>query len=436
MLRQLEGSAAVARAVAACRPQVVCAYPITPQTHIVEGIGAMVKAGDLPGCRFINVESEFAAMSVAIGASAGGARAYTATASQGLLFMAEAVYNAAGLGLPIVMTLANRAIGAPINIWNDQSDAMAVRDSGWIQLFAESNQAATDLHVQAFRLAEELSVPVMVCMDGFVLTHATEQVDVPTQAEVDAFLPPFEPRQLLDPDDPCSIGAMVGPEAFTEVRYLAHAKQLQALERIEAVGRAFGDAFGRLSGGLVSPYRTEGAEVVVVALGSILGTLADVVDDLRRAGRPVGALGITSFRPFPAEAVRAAVGDGARVVVVERAFSVGFGGVLATDVAMAVGGGAGRVSTVVAGLGGRPVTERSLAGVIDDALRDRLEPLRFLDLDDQVVARELARMAERRRSGPHAENILRDLGGAPLGPAAGARPTPERRAGAPGGEGR
>src|SRR5450631_3038081 len=197
MLRQIEGSRAVAETVALCRPEVVCAYPISPQTHIIEAIGVMVKAGTLSPCEFINVESEFAAMSVSIGASAAGARAYTATSSQGLLFMIEAIYNAAGLGLPIVMTLANRAIGAPINIWNDHSDAMAARDSGWIQLFAESNQEASDLHVLAFRLAEELSLPVMVCMDGFILTHAVERIDVPSQGDVDALLPPFEPMQML-----------------------------------------------------------------------------------------------------------------------------------------------------------------------------------------------------------------------------------------------
>src|SRR5512144_2087400 len=185
MLKQIEGSRAIAEAVALCRPEVICAYPITPQTHIVEGLGEMVKSGALARCEFINVESEFAAMSVAIGASAAGARAYTATASQGLLYMAEAVFNASGLGLPIVMTVANRAIGAPINIWNDHSDAMSQRDCGWIQLFARTNQEAADLHVLAFRLAEELSLPVMVCMDGFVLTHAVEAVAVPGAAEVD-----------------------------------------------------------------------------------------------------------------------------------------------------------------------------------------------------------------------------------------------------------
>ena len=239
MRSQIEGSQAVARAVALCRPEVVSAYPISPQTHIVEALSDLVRTGELAPCEYLMVESEFAALSAAIGASAAGARTYTATASQGLLYMAEALYNASGLGLPIVMTVANRAIGAPINIWNDHSDVMSQRDCGWIQLFAESNQEAVDLHVQAFALAEELSLPVMVCMDGFVLTHAVEPVDLPTQAQVDAFLPAFEPRQVLDPDDPVTIGAMVGPEAFTEVKYLMHAKQMQALDLVPRIAGEF-----------------------------------------------------------------------------------------------------------------------------------------------------------------------------------------------------
>src|ERR1700746_2866612 len=209
MLKQIEGSRAMAEGIAFCRPQVICAYPITPQTHIVEGLGEMVRTGELKNCEFINVESEFAALSVAIGASAAGARAYTATASQGLLYMSEAVYNAAWLGRPIVMTVANRAIGAPINIWNDHSDAMSQRDAGWLQLYAETNQEALDLHIQAFKIAERLSVPVMVCMDGFLLTHASERADIPDQAQVDAFLPRYEPRQVLDPGEPDPIGAVV-----------------------------------------------------------------------------------------------------------------------------------------------------------------------------------------------------------------------------------
>jgi pyruvate ferredoxin oxidoreductase alpha subunit len=408
--RQIEGSRAVAESVARCRPEVVCAYPISPQTHIIENIGAMVKAGELEGCEFINVESEFAAMSVCIGASSAGARSYTATASQGLLFMIEAVYNASGLGLPVVMTVANRAIGAPINIWNDHSDAMAVRDAGWVQLFAETNQEAADLHVQAFRLAEELSLPVMVNMDGFVLTHAFEAVEIPSREQVDGFLPAYEPRQVLDPSEPVSIGAMVGPEAFEEVRYLAHVKQLQALDLIPEIASEFAEAFGRRAGGLVSPYRSEGASTVVVALGSVLGTIKDAVDELRTRGASIGVLGVGSFRPFPTSAVRNALEHAERVVVVEKALAPGAGGVLARDVTMAMSGLPARTHSVIAGLGGRPITRASLERLLEEAQRDELEPLSFLDLDRALVERELGRMAERRRSGPTAENVLRDVG--------------------------
>jgi pyruvate ferredoxin oxidoreductase alpha subunit len=415
-VRQLEGSRAVAEAVALCRPEVICAYPISPQTHIVENLAQLVKDGELAPCEFVNVESEFAAMSVAIGASATGARAYTATASQGLLYMAEALYNASGLGLPIVMTLANRAIGAPINIWNDHSDSMSQRDCGWIQLYAESNQEALDLHVQAFRLAEELSTPVMVCMDGFILTHAVERVEVPSQEQVDAYLPPFQPRQALDPDEPISIGAMVGPEAFMEVKYLAHAKQMKALERIPAIAADFREAFGRDSGGLLRSYRTEDAETIVLALGSVLGTIKDTVDELREQGVPIGVVGLTSFRPFPLEAVRAAVGHAARVVVLEKALAVGIGGIVAENVRMALAGIQLHGYTVIAGLGGRPITKASLRGLFTDAAADRLEPLTFLDMDWDVVNRELQRMGASRASGPHAENILRDVGPVAAGP--------------------
>ncbi len=409
MLQQLEGSRAVAETVARCRPEVVCAYPISPQTHIIEAIGAMVKDGRLAPCEFINVESEYAAMSVSIGASAAGARTYTATASQGLLFMIEAVYNAAGLGLPVVMTLANRAIGAPINIWNDHSDAMAVRDAGWIQLFAETNQEAADLHVQAFRLAEALSVPVMVCMDGFILTHAVEAVDLIDQAVVDSFLPPYEPRQVLDPDDPVSIGAMVGPEAFEEVRYLAHLRQLDALELIPSVAEEFAALTGRASGGLVHPYRLEDAETVIVAMGSVLGTIKDAVDARREAGERVGVLGVAAFRPFPVAAVSDALSGARRVIVVEKAFSLGMGGVLATDVATASPASGPDLATVVAGLGGRPITRRDVEGILERSARGTLPRLSFLNLDEDVVARERARMAASRRSGPFAENVLRDV---------------------------
>jgi len=410
MLKQLEGSRAVAEAVALCRPEVICAYPISPQTHIVEGLGEMVKSGAIERCEFINVESEFAAMSVAIGASAAGARVYTATASQGLLFMAEALFNASGLGLPIVMTVANRAIGAPINIWNDHTDAMSQRDCGWIQLFAETNQEALDLHIQAFRLAEELSIPVMVCMDGFILTHAYERVDVPTQEQVDAYLPPFVPRQILDPSEPVSIGAMVGPEAFMEVRYLAHVKQMQALELIPGWAAEFRDAFGREAGGLVRAYRTEDAETIVVALGSVLGTVKDTVDEMRDRLPKIGVIGIACFRPWPLAAVHTALAAAKRVVVLEKSLAVGVGGIVSTNVRTTLSGRATPVYDVIAGLGGRSITKASLARVFADAIADKLELNTFLDLDRAVVDRVLAREREVRRSGPLAENVLKEVG--------------------------
>jgi pyruvate ferredoxin oxidoreductase alpha subunit len=400
----------VAEAVALCRPEVVSAYPISPQTHIVEHISDLVRTGELAPCEYLMVESEFGALSAAIGASATGARTYTATASQGLLFMAEALYNASGLGLPIVMTIANRAIGAPINIWNDHSDSMSQRDSGWIQLYAETNQEALDLHIQAFRIAEQVSLPVMVCMDGFILTHAYDEVDIPVQKTVDAFLPPFEPRQLLDPAEPATIGAMVGPEAFFEVKYLAHAKQMQALDVIPEVAQRFAVDFGRPSGGLVRRYRTEGAETIIVALGSVLGTIEDVVDEMRTAGIRVGALGIKSFRPFPLEEVREALTGACRVVVLEKALAGGRGGIVSTDIHEALHGTHIRCSTVIAGLGGRAITRESLRRLLEQAGRDELETLNFLDLDIELVQRELSREGNGGRPGPHAENMLRDLG--------------------------
>jgi pyruvate ferredoxin oxidoreductase alpha subunit len=408
-LKQIEGSQGVAETIALCRPEVICAYPISPQTHIVESLGELVKNGELRA-EFLNVESEFAAMSVAIGSSAAGARTYTATASQGLLFMVEAVYNAAGLGLPIVMTVANRAIGAPINIWNDHSDSMSQRDCGWIQLFAETNQEAMDLHIQGFKLAEELSLPVMVCMDGFILTHAYERLDVPSQEQVDAFLPPFEPRQVLDPAQPVSIGAMVGPEAFTEVRYLAHAKQLQALDLLPEISANFKKSFGREAGGLIRSYKTDGVETIVIALGSVLGTIKDVIDEMQDSGHKIGVLGIVSFRPFPLDAIRQALQGAKRIIVLEKCFAVGVGGIVATNVRMALDGTGQQVLTIVAGLGGRAITMHSLQAIFLQAMDDKLEALTFLDLNHDIVNRVLEHERTVRRSGPIAESVLRDLG--------------------------
>ncbi|GJL70777.1 MAG: 2-ketoisovalerate ferredoxin oxidoreductase subunit alpha [Nitrospirales bacterium] len=410
MKQHIEGSQAVAHAVALCRPEVMACYPISPQTHIVETLSRKVKAGEIGHCQFLNVESEFGALSVLIGASAMGARSYTATTSQGLLFMAEAVYNAAGLGLPIVMTIANRAIGAPINIWNDHSDSMAMRDAGWIQLFAEDNQEAVDLHLQAFRLAEELSCPVMVCMDGYILTHAYEVVDLPTQEQVDAYLPAFEPVQVLDPQDPVSIGAMVGPEAFTEVRYLAHHKHLRALEAIPRLSQTFRDIFQRQSGGLLKTYHTDEAETILLALGSVNGTIKDAVDDLRKEGWPVGSIALCAFRPFPSHALRHVVKEAKRIIVIEKDLAVGKGGIVSSDVKMALQGLPIIVDTVIAGLGGRPIPKASVIDTVKQACLDGLEEPHFLDLNWGAINGELTRQQAQRRSGPTAENILREIG--------------------------
>ncbi len=367
------------------------------------------------------VESEFGALSAAIGASATGARTYTATASQGILFMAEALYNASGLGLPIVMTIANRAIGAPINIWNDHSDSMSMRDSGWIQLYAESNQEALDMHIQAFRIAEQLSLPVMVCMDGFILTHAYDEVDIPDQEKVDAFVPPFEPQQLLDPADPMTIGAMVGPEAFFEVKYLAHA-QADAGPRRDPRGRP------ALRDRLRPPLRRPGAPLPDRGRR----------DDHRRARLRAGddrggrrrnarrrasgwALSASSHSgPFPLEEVRDALSGACRVVVLEKALAAGRGGIVSTDVHEAMVGGHARCSTVIAGLGGRAITRESLQGLLEQAGRDELEPLNFLDLDIESgrarAGPRAQRPAPRPARGEHAPRPRRGRGGAPLMP--------------------
>ena len=409
MLKQIEGSQAVALGVALCRPEVICAYPISPQTHIVENLGNLVRQGKINPCEFINVESEFAAMSTSIGASVAGARAYTATASQGLLFMVEAIYNAAGLGLPIVMTVANRAIGAPINIWNDHSDSLSQRDSGWIQLFVEDNQQAVDVHIQAFKIAEIMSLPVMVCMDGFVLTHAVDRVDIPEQQAVDAYLPPYTPRQVLDPSDLVTIGAMVGPEAFTEVRYLAHAKHISALSCIEKSAQLFKERFGRDSGGLLKTYRCEDAAVRILAMGSSVGTIEDAVDELRAEGLKVGVVSLRCFRPFPMQAVREAL-QGARVaIVLDRAIGAGSGGVVLLDVVNAMRCSEVAIKSVIGGLGGRAITKKSIKDILRAANEGTLSDTTFMDLDEDLVRRQLEREQASRRCGPLPESVMHDV---------------------------
>lgn len=358
MRKMIEGSRAVAEAVALCRPQVISAYPITPQTHIVEELSQLVADGQLDA-EYVRVESEHSAASVCLGAVAAGSRAYSATTSQGLLLMIEVLYNIAGMRLPLVITGVNRAVSAPLNIWNDQQDTMAVRDAGWLQLYAENNQECLDMHIQAYKIAEDdrVLLPVMVCMDGFILTHTYESVDVPTQEEVDAFLPPYNPLYKLDPADPYTLGAYAGPEMYHEVRYVMHRDCLAAKEVVKEVARQFREAFGRWSGDVIDTYRTEDADVILVALGSVVGTLKEWVDRRRAQGDRVGVVKIRCYRPFPGDELVAALAHASRVIVLEKAVSIGGHGIVAAELRGALYGRADvPVSGVVAGLGGRDIT--------------------------------------------------------------------------------
>jgi len=387
MLKQIEGSHAVAEAVAKCRPNVISAYPITPQTHIVEELASIVGRGDLDA-EYVNVESEFSAASVVLGASAAGARAYSATTSQGLLLMSEVVYCIAGMRLPIVFTIANRAISAPLSIWNDQQDSMALRDAGWIQLHAEDNQEATDLHIQAFKIAEETHLPVMVCMDGFILTHAFEPVDIPDQKEVDNFLPPFRPTNIVDPRWPRGIGLFADPRFYMETRYILHRAMEKSEETIKKVSQDFAKTFGRDSGGFIKTYKLKDADVVVISMGSLVGTIKDLIDQLEEEGKKVGLLQICSYRPFPRREIYNTLKDKMNIVVVEKSISLGRGGILASDVRWSFPRAEKKdrnISSFISGLGGRNITKNDLRYMVEKVEKEPVE-LEFLGLKKELIS--------------------------------------------------
>jgi len=388
MLQAIEGSAAVARAVALCRPQVIAAYPITPQTHIVENLAQLIANGDLQ-CEMVNVESEFSAASVVLGAAASGSRAYTATCAQGLLLMTEVLYNIAGLRIPLVLTCANRAIGAPVSAWNDQQDSMSVRDAGWIQLYSADNQEAVDTTVQAYRIAERTELPVMVCMDGFVLTHTLEPIDILSQEEVDRFLPPYRFRRALDPLNPLTIGNLVTPEYYSEARYAHHQAILRAQEEIIAADRDWNKITGRCCGGLVAVDGPEDARVAILSIGSVMGTLWDARDEFSDLGA-VKLIKLRSMRPFPADTLRSACAKLSDVIVLERALSLGSGGIVGPEVRAALSAmpAPPRVHNFAAGLGGRDMPLEIYPRLLE-ALKTR-EPTHFaiLDVDLSKVPEE------------------------------------------------
>ncbi len=337
MKRVLEGSQAVAEAIARCRPGLVCAYPITPQTHIVEELAKMVANGELR-CEYLNVESEHSAASAVIGGVASGVRSYTSTASQGLLLMFEVLFNISGLRLPMVMTVANRAISSPINIWNDHQDSISVRDTGWIQWYVENNQQAVDFHIFAYRIAEDasISLPVMVCMDGYYLTHSYEPVEIPSQEEVDLFLPPYAPQRKLDPENPLTFGTLVEPTHYMETRYMLDSAFQKVFGVVEKAIDEFTRIFHRSLPIPLDLYEMDDAEFVVVGMGSICGSLREVVDDFRQKGKKVGLVVLSQFRPFPAEQIRDILGKVKTVITIERAFSPGGAGPVASEIRSAL----------------------------------------------------------------------------------------------------
>ena len=370
----IEGSNAIARIVKLCRPAVVAAYPITPQTHIVEGLSKFVSDGQAD-FEFIRSESEFAAASIVLGASAAGVRTYTSSSSQGLLLMTEVLFTIAGLRLPVVLTCANRAVSAPINIWNDQQDSMTIRDAGWIMLYAENNQEAVDFHPLAYKVAEQLKIPVMVNMDGFILTHVVEPVDIPDEAQLKKFLPDYVPEsgQFLDVKNPVSLGAFAPPADYMNIRQELFEDLVGAKKVIKQELQNYKKIFERGTDELVELYGDEKAETVFVAMGSVVGTLKDAVDELNAVSKRAAVVKIKCFRPFPTEELQKKLRRAKFVAVIDKSVSLGQEGILATEVKACLSGGEQVVRGFVAGLGGRDITKKQLVEVYKSARKKKVD---------------------------------------------------------------
>ncbi|MFP4308479.1 MAG: pyruvate ferredoxin oxidoreductase [Desulfococcaceae bacterium] len=368
MKQVIEGSHAVSEAVRLARVQVMSAYPITPQTHIVEALSEYVAEGSMDA-RYICVESEHSAMAAVIGAASGGVRTFTASSSQGLALMHELLHWASAARLPIVMAEVNRALGPGWNIWMDQTDSLAQRDTGWIQLYCEDGQEVLDTTLMAYRLAEAANLPVMVVLDAFFLSHTYEPVDVPEQAEVDRFLPPLEPRVRVEPGVPVAMSQMAPPGVYMEMR-----RDIQrGMERVPRLFRETEDAFEAVFGrryGAVDPICCEDAETILVVAGTAASTCRQVVEDLRTEGQKVGLLKLKQFRPFPVAEIREILGRAKRVAVLDRNYSFGAGGIFAQEIRAALcnrPGGHPPVHGFIGGLGGRDVTPELLEEIFERA---------------------------------------------------------------------
>jgi pyruvate/2-oxoacid:ferredoxin oxidoreductase alpha subunit len=362
----ITGNHAVSHGARLARVQVISAYPITPQTQVVELLSNFCEDGSLDA-RFLKVESEHSAMAALVGASAAGARCFTATSAQGLALMHEMLHWSAGARLPIVMANINRAMGAPWSVWTDQNDSLSQRDTGWMQIYCESNQEVLDTVIQAYKTTEAVSLPLMLVLDAFVLSHTAEAVEIPAQEVVDDFLPPFKPEIKLSIDNPRAYQGLATPDTYMEFRYGIQKAMEQAVGELQRVDEEFSQTFGR-GYGLIEPYRTEGADLLLVTSGTITSTSRVVIDELREAGKKVGLLKIRVFRPFPDELLLSLVADANKIAVIDRNIGFGVGGIFAQEVRAALYGKTEiPVFGFVAGLGGRDVRPRLIREIIDYA---------------------------------------------------------------------
>jgi pyruvate ferredoxin oxidoreductase alpha subunit len=378
--RIITGNQAAAMAARLCDVQVIAAYPITPQSQLAEILSQYVESGQLRA-EYVRVEGEHSAMTVCIGASTVGARVFTATSANGLLYMHEQLHWAAGSRLPIVMCCVNRGVGAPWSIFNDQQDSLAQRDTGWVQIYCRDNQEILDTVIQAYKIAETVYAPVMVCYDGFVLSHTMMPVISPTQAAVRKFLPPYKPHTILDADNPMTLNSVLLPnrrpdsegtlcDGYMEMRWKLQNALDGAPEVIREVNRGFAEAFGRDHGGMLWTYRTEDAEVILSSMGSLAAEATVAADALREEGIKAGVVGIRVYRPFPVkEAVEAYRGAKA-IILFEKSISYGYEGGLCSDLKAAFyGSGIDAVlHDYVAGLGGRDVKARELVEAVKSSL--------------------------------------------------------------------
>jgi len=377
----LEGSQAIAQTINNIKPAVISAYPITPQTHIVEDL-AKFKADGKADYEYVRAESEFAAASIVEGASATGMRVYTATSSQGILLMTEVLFNIAGSRLPVVLTCANRGVSAPITIWNDHQDSMTVRDSGWIMFFAENHQEAIEQHLLAYKVAEKLGLPAMVNIDGFVLTHSYEGVEIPTKAQIKKFLPDYKPKkgQFLDPENPVSFGAFATPAHYMEIREELHndlknsekeiKKEYENLKLLVPNAIKHDEKKSLINNGLIEYYGPKNPKTVLISMGSLIGTIKDAVDleNKKFLNASVGVLKIKTFRPFPEKEILNILKKVKNIAVIEKAISLGASnGPLGLDIKASMQGKVkGKIQNFIVGLGGRDITKNMIHKIIAD----------------------------------------------------------------------